>query len=99
MVKYKHKSFLEGNMRTFILTLVLTVAFFIGGIFYFGGDFGLFFAPSPLIILVLFPLIFQCILYGKFFKKAFITAFEKMFQKTICKRHIIFLGIMDKRYG
>jgi hypothetical protein len=64
-------------MGIFILSLVVTVVSFICGILYFGGDFGLFFTPSPLIILILFPLIFQCILYGNFFKKAFVTVFEK----------------------
>jgi hypothetical protein len=73
-------------MGIFILSLVVTVVSFVCGILYFGGDFGLFFTPSPLIILVLFPFIFQCILYGKFFKKAFVAVFEKNVPKDYLQK-------------
>ena len=72
-------------MNKYFFTLGLTVVFFVGCILYFfgnGSGFDLFFMPMPLIILVLFPLIFQYILYGKFFKKAFITIFEKNISKN-----------------
>jgi hypothetical protein len=67
-------------MKKFLLTFVLTIVFFVGCILYFfrsGSGFDLFFVPLPLIIIVLFPLIFQYILYGNFFRKAFIIIFEK----------------------
>jgi hypothetical protein len=82
-------------MKTFVLTLVLTVVSFAGGILYFGSGFGLFFTPLPLIILIIFPLIFQCILYGNFFKKAFITIFEKNVSKNYLQKAYNFF----KYYG
>jgi hypothetical protein len=55
----------------YILSLVVTVGFSVWGVLYSGGGFGLFFVPVPLITLVLFPLIFPGVLYGKFIKRAF----------------------------
>jgi hypothetical protein len=73
-------------MRAFILSFVLTAALFAGGILYFGSGFVLFFTPLPLIILALFPLIFQYILYGRFFKKAFVIIFEKNISKDYLQK-------------
>ncbi|MDR1466175.1 MAG: hypothetical protein LBI40_00930 [Treponema sp.] len=69
-------------MRSFILNLIVTIVFFVGGVLYFRGDIGLFFVPVPLLVTVLFPLIFQCILYGSFSKKAFSIIFE-----NDCSKH------------
>jgi hypothetical protein len=82
-------------MGTFILSLAMTVAFFVGGILYFDGDFGLFFVPAPLLILVLFPLIFHCILCGNIFKKTFVIAFEKKSSKASLQKAYNFF----KNYG
>ena len=85
-------------MKKFLLALDLTVVFFIGCILYFfgnGNGFDLFFMPMPLIILVLFPMIFQYILYGKYFKKAFITIFEKNISKNDLEKAYNFF----KHYG
>jgi transcriptional regulator with XRE-family HTH domain len=68
------------------LTFVLTVFFFVGSIMLFGGagfyGYDLFFMPLPLIILVVFPIIYQCILYGNVIKKGFITVFGSDFSKN-----------------
>jgi hypothetical protein len=66
-------------MRAFILNLVITIVLFVIFVVSFIGfsGFGLFFEPLSLIIMILFPLIFQSILYGNFLKKAFGIAFEK----------------------
>jgi hypothetical protein len=89
------KTLLEEIMKSFVLTLVLTVVSFVGGILYFGSGFGLFFTPLPLIILILFPLIYQCILYENFFKKAFVIIFEKNISKDYLQKAYNFF----KHYG
>ena len=85
-------------MKKILLTLVLTVVLFVGCILYFFGSasgFDLFFMPLPLIILVIFPLIFQYILYGNFFKKVFFVIFEKNVSKNYLENAYNFF----KHYG
>jgi hypothetical protein len=79
----------------YILSLVVTVVFFAGGILYFNSGVGLFFVPIPLITLVLFPLIFQGVLYGGFIKKAFGVIGEKDCSKEYLQKAYSFF----KNYG
>ncbi|GHV06156.1 hypothetical protein FACS189485_14240 [Spirochaetia bacterium] len=68
-------------MSLFIINGVLVIAFFvISGLFY-GGGFDLFFTPSVLIIMVIFPLLVQLVLYGKLFGKALSVPFKKSASK------------------
>jgi hypothetical protein len=75
-------------MRAFILNMVITIALFAVFVLSFIGfsGFDLFFDPLPLIIVVLFPLIFQCIFYGNFLKRAFCIAFEKNSSKDYLQK-------------
>lgn len=63
-------------MKTLILTLVLTAAFFAAGTLYFGGRFDVF-VPKSIVIMTLVSLAFQFIAYDGFLKKAFAAVFEK----------------------
>jgi hypothetical protein len=81
-------------MKTLVLTLILTGAFFAGYVLSFGGSFGVF-TPEPLLIMVLFPLVFQFIVYGSFLKKAFATMFEKAPPKDCLRKAYSFF----KHYG
>jgi len=52
----------------------------------FGGRLDILFEPLPLIIMLIFPLFFQFILYGKFFIKAFTIIFLKEKKKEKLKK-------------
>ena len=81
------------------LTFILTVVFFVGSVMLFGGagfyGYDLFFMPLPLIILLIFPIIYQCILYGNVFKKEFLT----IFQSDILKDDLEYAYNIFKNYG
>jgi hypothetical protein len=62
-----------------ILSIVLTGVFLAGSVAGLGGYVGLVFEPDPLLVLVMvvFPLLYQLVLHGPFFVKAFSVPFRK----------------------
>ena len=95
-------------MGALVLCWCLTIVFFVGSIVFLGSGFGLFFVPSALIVLVVFPLLIQYVLYNSFIGKAFTiplgknpskqeleksNAFFKSYAKTIWVTAIIVVAI------
>jgi hypothetical protein len=58
----------------YVLIVIISIIVFV---LFFGGRLDIFNDPFPLIIMLIIPLFFQSLLYGKFFIKAFIVVFQK----------------------
>jgi len=72
----------------YVLGIIISIIVFILS---FGGKLDIVFDPIPLIIMFVFPLFFQSLLYGKFFIKAFTVVFSKEKKKEVLiKAHDFF---------
>jgi hypothetical protein len=92
---------MEGIMKNFILSVVLTIVFLAGIVTGLGSYLGLVFQFDGILILIIvvFPLLFQLVLYGPFFIKAFTAPFAAPFGKDKTKETLKGAYHFFKSYG